>query len=172
MSYSVTSGDLSGVFSHAATPDTNPSTVVPDETKITMEFTTMKDLFEKINNTTEDALIVHNVSLQDYHKIYQERQDQHRKFRLRRYYADRKLLIVCIPTEGHEIGHAQLYLAIMYSMKDMGVESEFSPVQGATYKALGRPSGDKGEGDSAGKPRLAYDGTCDGGSPPQIIKSK
>ncbi|KAK7423421.1 hypothetical protein QQZ08_009099 [Neonectria magnoliae] len=79
MSYSIASGDHSGdhpgdhsgVFSHAAAPDTNPSTVAP-EPKITIKFTTVKKLFEEIDNTSGDALIVHNVSLPDYDKICQE----------------------------------------------------------------------------------------------------
>ncbi|KAL2685632.1 hypothetical protein Neosp_006733 [[Neocosmospora] mangrovei] len=123
-----------------------------DESAITIQFTTVSKLFEEIySNDTRDALVVQNVSQQDYIDINNERERRRRKFRLKRYYSERQLLIATIPTEAHELLHSNLFGHIHAAVIQMGLGSQWTAMGSTTRR--GHLNGDSGEGDSSGGPR-------------------
>ncbi|KAI8688597.1 hypothetical protein NCS55_00113700 [Fusarium keratoplasticum] len=120
-----------------------------DESAITIQFTTVSKLFEEIYaGGTRDALVVQNVSQQDYADIDNEREHRRRKFRLKRYYSERQILIVTIPTLKHELLHLPLFGHIYAAVDKAGVGFEWFPMGATTWR--GHPNGDAGEGDSSG----------------------
>ncbi|KAH7234073.1 hypothetical protein MRS44_001879 [Fusarium solani] len=149
---SLTSGDLSGPCTLASTPETNPSTVAPDDPAITIQFTSIPKLFKEIDAATGDILVVQNISQQDYNDIMHERDRRRRKFRLKRYYSESQMLIVTIPTMAHEILHAPLFGYIQAAVIQMGLDDVWYPMATTTYRTQGHPNRDGGEGDSSGGP--------------------
>ncbi|KAJ4187877.1 hypothetical protein NW767_012151 [Fusarium falciforme] len=120
-----------------------------DESAITIQFTTVSKLFEEIYaGGTRDALVVQNVSQQDYTDIDNERERRRRKFRLKRYYSERQILIVTIPTLKHELLRLPLFGHIYAAVDKAGVGFEWFPMGATTWR--GHPNGDVGEGDSSG----------------------
>ncbi|RSL60856.1 hypothetical protein CEP54_006541 [Fusarium duplospermum] len=124
--------------------------MAPNELTITIQFTTVPKLFEEINAATGDALIVTDVSQQDYIDIVHERDRRRRRFRFKRYNECQKL-IVTIPTEAHELLHAPLYGRISAAVFQMGLGFEWVSTGATTRRSL--LNGDEGEGDSSGRPR-------------------
>ncbi|KAI8659645.1 hypothetical protein NCS56_01182100 [Fusarium sp. Ph1] len=138
---SLASGDLSGPCTLASTPETNPSTVAPDDPAITIQFTSVRE-------PPEMPLWFK----QDYNDIMHERDRQRRKFRLKRYYSECQMLIVTIPTMAHEILHAPLFGYIQAAVIQMGLDDVWYPMATTTFRTQGHPNGDGGEGDSSGGP--------------------
>ncbi|KAJ3470542.1 hypothetical protein MRS44_000641 [Fusarium solani] len=117
-----------------------------DESAITIQFTTVSKLFEEIYaGGTRDALVVQtiliaDVSQQDYTDIDNERERRRRKFRLKRYYSERQILIVTIPTLTHELLHKTLFGHIYAAVDKAGVGFEWFPMGATTWR--GHPNGD------------------------------
>ncbi|EEU47948.1 uncharacterized protein NECHADRAFT_75043 [Fusarium vanettenii 77-13-4] len=123
-----------------------------EESAITIQFTTVSKLFEEIySDDARDALVVQNVSQQDYIDIDNERELRRRKFRLKRYYSERQILIVTIPTEAHELLYAPLSGHIHAAVIQMGLGSQWTAMGSTTWRD--HRNGDEGEGDSSGGPR-------------------
>lgn len=91
--------------------------------------------------------------------------DEHpgRKLRLKRYYADRRSLIVTIPTSMHEVMHHDLLLRICYQLYDQNLHLEWQPMQSTTFPTQSRDRGG-GQGDSSGGP-----GSRIGGAWPTLV---
>ncbi|KAJ4199734.1 hypothetical protein NW767_008150 [Fusarium falciforme] len=118
-----------------------------------IRFAAVPELFQAIDATPGDALVVQNVSQEAYASITKERSHQGRSFRIKRYYSELQLLIVTIPTEAHELLHSQLYVYIHSAAIQMGLGPEWVSLGTKTCRAHGHPNGDGGEGDSSGGPR-------------------
>lgn len=98
-----------------------------------------------------DYLVIQNVSPTNFEEIIcQER----RPFRIRRYHADRKILIVTIPTVLHEKLHLELYETFHEQLWPRRREI-WTQIGSTTFRPQGHPGGDGGEGDSCGGPKPA-----------------
>lgn len=80
--------------------------------------------------------------------------ERYKSIRLKRFYVDRGLLIIAIPTAVHEHLHMNLFMEITILIFRMGPEHQWSCEGATTHRAEGRPRGDGGEGDSTGRPAL------------------
>lgn len=95
------------------------------------------------------------MSFRDYEAIDRARAPghRHRNIRLRRYYADARILIISIPTRVHELLHLGLYQR--FTRKLSSVTEDWLPMGTTTLRARGAPGGHGGgggEGDSTGGP--------------------
>ncbi|RSL50907.1 hypothetical protein BHE90_014799 [Fusarium euwallaceae] len=124
--------------------------MAPNELAITIQFTTVPKLFEEINAAIGDALIVTDVSQQDYTNIVNERDRRRRRFRFKRYNECQKLIVV-IPTEAHELLHLPLYGRISAAVFQMGLGFEWVSTGSTTRRSF--LNEDESEGDSSGRPR-------------------
>ncbi|KAK0734113.1 hypothetical protein B0T26DRAFT_630926 [Lasiosphaeria miniovina] len=128
----------------------------------TVRFTNTQDLFDIINSTTGDFLTVTNVSPNQFTEIERERdigrrtgqKKRYRMFRLRRYNANFRILIITIPTDVHEVLHLELYDQYREQLAQNGRGRSWRSIGSATRRAEeGHPDGDGGEGDSTGGPK-------------------
>ncbi|KAH0491495.1 hypothetical protein TgHK011_002924 [Trichoderma gracile] len=119
-----------------------------EEQPPTIRYTTVKELRRVVGQVQGDFLIVQNVSSADFEEISRL---ERRGFRLRRYHADRKLLIVTIPTRLHEVLHGGIYQAFLFKIGLMA-RNIWTPILSTTLRPQGHPGGDGGEGDSSGGP--------------------
>ncbi|KAK4120568.1 hypothetical protein N657DRAFT_666139 [Parathielavia appendiculata] len=117
-----------------STQDGNPPTT---------QFTSIQNIFNVINSTTGDFLVVTNVSPNFFTEIECERDKRRRKFRFRHYESDRQILFITIPTFLHEQLHIGLYQGYYNKLVRSGRENSWITVGTATYG---------GEGDSTGGP--------------------
>ncbi|KAK4031605.1 hypothetical protein C8A01DRAFT_51368 [Parachaetomium inaequale] len=125
-----------------------------DEDTATMPFTTIRDLFEVINHTDGDLLIVTHVSPSCFIEIEREREKRRRKFRFRRYDSDRQILFITIPTRLHEALHVGIYEGFRDQLVISGRKNSWGTIGATTFRAEhGHPGGDAGEGDSTGGPK-------------------
>ncbi|KAK3359306.1 hypothetical protein B0T25DRAFT_93891 [Lasiosphaeria hispida] len=136
-----------------STKDSDPPTV---------RFTNTQDLFDIINSTTGDFLVVTNVSPNQFTEIERARdtgrntgqKKRHRKFRFRRYNTNSRILIITIPTDVHEALHLGLYMRYRDQLVQNGRQRSWKDIGIATRRAeQGHPGGDGGEGDSTGGPK-------------------
>lgn len=74
------------------------------------------------------------------------------RFRIRRYEAANKILIITIPTKAHERLHLGLYTKTQSRIDEKGLEDQWIAIGSATFRPLGHPDGDGGEADSSGGP--------------------
>jgi len=100
-----------------------------------------------------DTLIVRGVSARDFDEINREREHRGRRFRLRRFVANSKILIITIPTDLHEKLHTWIWENLRQSMVQMGLRDDWNTMGSKTLRAQGNPGGDGGEGDSTGGPK-------------------
>lgn len=90
-----------------------------------------------------------------------KRDSRRRKFRLRRYNANRGTLIITIPTAIHEQLHSRLYdTAFKFQLMQMGLFFQWDDKASTRYQSRDEFGRDKdgGEGDSTGGPIPARDG--------------
>lgn len=128
-----------------STKDSNPPTV---------RFTNTQDLFDVINSTTGDFLIVTNVSPNQFTEIERERETRRRKIRFRRYDSNSRILFITIPTDVHEALHLGLYMEYRDQLVLNGRQRSWRSIGTATRRAEeGHPGGDGGEADSTGGPK-------------------
>src|SRR3569833_3259435 len=117
-----------------------------------IQFTSIDALFEEIvdmmDQATGDILIVRGISAQKFVEFEAERQKRRRKFRVRRFSAESKLLIITIPTDLHEQLHLWLRDEAWCSLSRMGLHDGWRMMGSATRRA----GEDSGEGDSTGGP--------------------
>ncbi|ETS06974.1 hypothetical protein M419DRAFT_106356, partial [Trichoderma reesei RUT C-30] len=118
-----------------------------EEQPPTITYTNVKELYQVIRQVPGDFLIVQNVSPADFEEISRP---ERRGFRLRRYHADRRLLIITIPTALHEALHMGIYQAFMFKIGPIALDI-WKPIGRTTFRPQGHP-GDGGEGDSSGGP--------------------
>jgi len=138
----------------------------------TIRFESVEKLYQAIDNVPGDLLAVTGtspfglssddiltqslgVSSTDFDEIDISRQCAHpcRKFRLRRYNADTRMLIITIPTSVHEALHAALYNTLIIQFAQSGLHGIWLDKRSTTYRSPGHPRGhDGGEGDSTGGP--------------------
>ncbi len=85
--------------------------------------------------------------------IFVETEKRIRGFRLRRYYSDRQILIITLPTDIHEKLHTEIYLRIIKKLFQIGLDEEWTTIGSATRRAGGHPRGNGGESDSSGGPK-------------------
>ncbi|KAK0758527.1 hypothetical protein N5P37_008926 [Trichoderma harzianum] len=119
-----------------------------EEQSPTITYTNVKELHKVIRQVPGDFLIVQNVSPADFEQISRP---ERRGFRLRRYHADRRLLIITIPTALHEALHINLYVAFLFKIGPIA-QDIWKPIMSTTLRPQGHPGGDGGEGDSSGGP--------------------
>ncbi|KAI5863822.1 hypothetical protein GGS23DRAFT_515647 [Durotheca rogersii] len=122
-----------------------------EEPPPTIRFTNIKELCQAIKQVPGDFLIVQSVSLTDFEEISRQ---EPRRFRLRRYHADREILIITIPSDLHEALHIGIYRRYDYQLGPGGIES-WRSIGSTTFRPQGHPGGDGGEGDSCGGPKPA-----------------
>ncbi|KAK0714864.1 hypothetical protein B0H67DRAFT_491034, partial [Lasiosphaeris hirsuta] len=89
------------------------------------------------------------VSPQDFNRLDQESELYRRRIRFRRYNAKERFLIVVILGTPHERLHVQLYQEYTRQIDRMGLEDAWGSDGATTW----RPGGNRGEGDSSGRPR-------------------
>ncbi|KAL2180441.1 uncharacterized protein P884DRAFT_275171 [Thermothelomyces heterothallicus CBS 202.75] len=116
-----------------------------------VRFTNVEDLFDLIDRTTKDFLIVTHVSPRDFTKIEREREKRRRKFRFRRYDSNTRILFITIPTGIHEMLHLRLNQIVMRKIDRIGLWNAWFSVGAETFRP-DHPRGDGGEGDSTGGP--------------------
>ena len=95
-----------------------------------------------IDQTAGDTLIVRGVSARDFDEIDRQRRNSRRKFRLRRFVANSKMLIITIPTELHEKLHTWIYEEFNRNIGQMGLHRNWNTMGTATFRARGHPNGD------------------------------
>lgn len=84
--------------------------------------------------------------------ISREKANHSRKFRLRRYDVSTRILIITIPTSIHEHLHGTLRNTLIVQFAQRGLTESWSDISSTTFRSLGHPRGNGGEGDSAGGP--------------------
>ncbi|KAL7897014.1 hypothetical protein HDV63DRAFT_379677 [Trichoderma sp. SZMC 28014] len=119
-----------------------------EEQSLTITYTNVKELHQVVRQVPGDFLIVQNVSPADFEEISRL---ERRGFRLRRYHADRRLLIITIPTALHEALHFGIYQAFLFKIGPIA-QDIWKPIMSTTFRPQGHPGGDGGEGDSSGGP--------------------
>ncbi|XXG95247.1 hypothetical protein Hte_001507 [Hypoxylon texense] len=130
-------------------PSTPPTSIASyEEPPPTIQFTNIKALCQAIEEVSGDYLVVQNVSPTDFEKINSQ---EPRRFRLRRYHADKEILIITIPNDLHEALHLLIYRIFDHKLGLEGLES-WRPIGSTTLRPRGHPGGDGGEGDSSGGP--------------------
>ncbi|RFU72511.1 dead deah box dna helicase [Trichoderma arundinaceum] len=148
---SMVSPDAMSIFSTEST--TTATTATMDEGPPIMTFTSIKALFEAINNARGDALVVNQVSLQAFRELCAARDAENRKFRFSLYTTDSGVLIITIPTLYHERAHRRLERIMNLKIDAMGLDEDWSCGGGGTYtQASGNSLVASGEGDSTGLP--------------------
>lgn len=168
-----TNESASGSPSMALTPPSAPPSSTDASTapslrasSATIQFTTVKRLFEEIGHAAGDlltvqgmadvrahraTLTVQNVSGPKFAEIETERERRWGRFRFRRYLARAETLIITIPTAIHEGLHLGIWDVIRDEIVRMGLRDEWRSMGSVTLRAtLGHPGGDGGEGDSTG----------------------
>jgi hypothetical protein len=149
----------------------NSASTEEDELAPTLEFGNVYDLFKSIKTTVGDILIVTSrytsekamafswltrrtdVTVSDFEEIDAHREKMHRKFRLRRFEVEKKILVITIPTAEHEKLHRVLYgQFFIIKLHEQGLNFRWEMVEGTTLRARGHPGGDGGEADSSGRP--------------------
>ncbi|KAI1214727.1 uncharacterized protein F4807DRAFT_455177 [Annulohypoxylon truncatum] len=137
-----------------ASPDqsTPPTSIASyEEPPPTIQFTNIEALCQAIEEVSGDFLVVQNVSPTDFEEINRQ---EPRRFRLRRYHADKEILIITIPNDLHEALHIGIYRRYDYQLGPGGIES-WRSIGSTTLRPRGHPGGDGGEGDSCGGPKPA-----------------
>ncbi|VUC23664.1 unnamed protein product [Clonostachys rosea] len=135
------------VSSVEAAPSTNNPTTVPR-----IRFQTAELLAQEISKAPGDILYVEDVSPHDFSAIDKYREDHRRKYRFRRYYPERSLLIIAITKLYHEVSHVTLYQDIVYKFSEMGLRNHWVSTGGATFEQEGDGKLGSGEADSTGCP--------------------
>ncbi|KAL6835070.1 hypothetical protein V8C40DRAFT_282609 [Trichoderma camerunense] len=118
-------------------------------------FSTLDNLFEKLETTTSQGLIVDQVSRQTYESICAERAERRRRYRFFLYLGEIQDLIITMPNPCHDAASRHLDLVIARKIKAMGLSGEWLHEDSITY--LERFNGDllsSGEANLAGRPRL------------------
>lgn len=135
-----------------------------------IHFTNLEEIFSLANRAREDYVIFKgilipkvlmsctntslDVSPEDFAAIDAERFARRRKFRLRRYYASSRTLMISFTTAMHERLHLELHYGLYcYKLYLMGKLNSWSPTGAATFGK----GGDSGQGDSTGSPRKAHE---------------
>jgi hypothetical protein len=139
-----------------ASPDlsiSTPPTSVASDTQPppTIQFTNIKKLCQAIDQVSGDFLIVQSVSPADFEKL---KDQEPRGFRLRRYHADREILIITLPTDLHEALHIGINRRFDLQLGPRAIE-RWRSIGSTTFRPRGHPGGDGGEGDSCGGPKPA-----------------
>lgn len=132
----------------AMEPDLSASTPPPPQ----VQFTTVDRLFQDIDKVSGDTIHAHGVSIEDFTRINEARR---RKFRFRRFYAARRLLIIAIPTTTHEVLQATLYDETIASILGMDLRMHWGTYGATLHRAA---NGDAAEADSSGVPALQRPG--------------
>ncbi|KAK4143324.1 uncharacterized protein C8A04DRAFT_37519 [Dichotomopilus funicola] len=117
-----------------------------------VRFTNVEELFDDINATDQDLLIVINISLKDFTKIQREREKRRRKFRVRRYNVDAQVLFITVTTGLHETLHAELYQLFRKPIVLNDWCKSWVSLGATTFHYQGSPRAPIGEGDSTGGP--------------------
>ncbi|KAH8910104.1 hypothetical protein BR93DRAFT_459774 [Coniochaeta sp. PMI_546] len=134
-----------------STPSTSLASGKEEPPPPTIQFTSIKKLCQVIYQVSGDFLIVQNVSPTDFEQISNR---ERRGFRVRRYYPDKKLLIIVIPTQLHEALHLGIFQRVGVQLGQRA-PATWNPLGSTTFRSRGHPGGDGGEGDSAGGPVTA-----------------
>ncbi|KAI9166671.1 hypothetical protein HJFPF1_02785 [Paramyrothecium foliicola] len=118
-----------------------------------IRFTVLDELIQAIRNTFGDALYAQGVSPTDFAIIADA---EKRPYRVRCFYAERKLLIITIMTALHERLHVELSVDITGIIHGMGLKNQWSQAGATLYRARGHPGGDGdgAEGDSTAYPQF------------------
>jgi hypothetical protein len=108
-------------------------------------------------------VILSDVSPADAVRIDEERERRRRKFRFRRYYPDRQLLILALNTPLHEQFHIDFYFLLIDKLNGLGLSlrEDWRSMGKATYPTYPlEPTGrlSYGEGDSTGGPLSSRSG--------------
>ncbi|KAK3902707.1 hypothetical protein C8A05DRAFT_43917 [Staphylotrichum tortipilum] len=153
---SVVSGSAASpsVSESVASASTIPASTGSMDDPLTIQFTTVQDLFAVIACASGDFLSFTGVSPSSFAEIQRERERRGRRFRLRRYEHDRQTLFVAILTLIHESLHLELFRSFLRQL-DESQDKTWKLIGATTLRAQGQghPAGDEGEGDSTGGPR-------------------
>ncbi|KAI0891995.1 hypothetical protein F4806DRAFT_481326 [Annulohypoxylon nitens] len=135
-----------------STPRAPPTSIASyEEPPPTIQFTNIKALCQAIEELSGDFLVVQNVSPTDFEEINCQ---EPRRFPLRRYHADKEILIITVPNDLHEALHIDIYRRFDYQLGPGGIES-WRSIGSTTLRPRGHPGGDGGEADSCGGPKPA-----------------
>ncbi|KAK4038169.1 hypothetical protein C8A01DRAFT_48163 [Parachaetomium inaequale] len=144
----------------ASAASTRPTSVgsKQDDEVSTTRFTNVQDLFNVINCTPGDFLVVTHVSPSCFAEIERERDKRRRKFRFRRYDSSSQTLLITIPGDLHEQLHGGIYDKFTNQLARTGREDRWKSIRTATRQAQqGHPGGSEGQGDSTGGPKPERD---------------
>ncbi|CAG9941319.1 unnamed protein product [Clonostachys rosea f. rosea IK726] len=139
-----------GSMSSEAATSANNLATVPRIRYQTAELLTQE--IYRTQRTQGDILYVEDVSPQDFSAIEKFREDHNRKYQFRRFYPERRLLVIAMPTKCHEAMGSTLYNNIHQRIHKMGLENHWNSTRGATYGQEGDGCVGLGEGDSSGHP--------------------
>ncbi|KAM6486740.1 hypothetical protein HDV62DRAFT_402027 [Trichoderma sp. SZMC 28011] len=130
----------------------NSISCVDDRCPLTT-FSTLDNLFEKLEATTSQCLIVDNVSRHTYESICAERAERRRRYRFFLYLGQIQDLIITMPNPCHDAASRHLELAIARKINAMGLGGEW--LHGGSITYLERFNGEllsSGEANYAGRP--------------------
>lgn len=115
-----------------------------------LSFTTVSDLFSRIEQTRGDALLVARVPRQAIAVVDRVGEERGRKLRIL-YLAHRQLLFLSIPTSPHEDMHTILEDGLSAEIRSMGLQHSWKRTAATRFPA-GASEGSLGEADAGGKP--------------------
>ncbi|KAK3899030.1 hypothetical protein C8A05DRAFT_46804 [Staphylotrichum tortipilum] len=138
------------VSASAQPASTVPTSIgsIDDSDPLTIQFTTVQELFAAINCAPGDFLTAtvttnHHLTISpsSFAEIVREGEQRRRNF-----------CFITIPTDLHEQLHHQLYDSFRDQLVRSGRENTWTTLGTATCQGQGHPGGDCGEGDSTGGP--------------------
>lgn len=119
----------------------------------TVRYTSPQKLFQELDRTLGDAVIITDVSPSQFTEILSERETLRRGFRFRSYHAHSGVLVVTIPTLLHEKLHLGLYEIYRDQLCQRFMSRRWDSKGATMFRATDSPAGgDGGEGDSGGGP--------------------
>ncbi|PKK41601.1 hypothetical protein CI102_13963, partial [Trichoderma harzianum] len=116
-------------------------------------FSTLDNLFDELETTTSQCLVVDHVSRQTYENICAERAERRRRYRFFLYLGEIQNLIITMPNPCHGAASRHLECVLARKINAMGLSGEWLHEGSITY--LERFDGDllsSGEANLAGRP--------------------
>ncbi|KPM34887.1 hypothetical protein AK830_g11685 [Neonectria ditissima] len=120
-----------------------------------INFTTIEKLFDAINCTTRDTLLVHGVSAQQFAEIEKAEEEQGRKFR---FHYTPPNLIITIPTDVHETLHVELWNPTRDAIVRMGLSASWRSICSATRQSTQDASSSRSDSSGGPRPDRGYPG--------------
>ncbi|KAK4458978.1 hypothetical protein QBC42DRAFT_313065 [Cladorrhinum samala] len=124
-----------------------------------IQFENIPALIQEIRSSRKDILYVTGVIPFDFERLVAaEEQSEFPKIHVSRFCYKKRLLIIIIPTLGHEALHSKLWSKFVIQQAQMGLDDHWEDLGSGRFRVPhGHQSGnggDAGEGDSSGCPRI------------------